>query len=117
MLYKINKRKKVNVLLCVQKHDVIHTNKLHIVTWQGTKIGNDNPCIRKIKEKNDYTNPSKQKQLYKDASNMFQDLPRHEAIDDRQQNTLKDLFILVQNDKSVFQFISLLYNMNHNNNT
>ena len=44
------------------------------------KIRNDNPCIRKIKEKNDYTNPSKQKQLYNDASDMFQYFARQEAI-------------------------------------
>ena len=42
MLEKINKKKNVNVLLCVQKHDIINTNNLHIVTRQGTKIGNDN---------------------------------------------------------------------------
>ena len=55
----------------VQKHDVINTKNLHIVTWQGKKIGNDNPRIRKIKEKNDYPNLAKQKQLYNDATNMF----------------------------------------------
>ena len=71
ILEKINKKKNVNVLLCVQKHDVMHTINLHIVTRQGTKIRNDNPRIGKIKEKNDYPNPIKQKQLYNDASNMF----------------------------------------------
>ena len=76
MLEKINKKKNVNVLSCVQKHDVMHTKNLHIVTRQGTKIENDNPCISKIKEKNDYPNPSKQKKLYKYASNMFQNLAR-----------------------------------------
>ena len=45
MLEKINKKKNVNVLSCVQKHDVIHTKSLHIVTRQGTKIRNDNPRI------------------------------------------------------------------------
>ena len=46
---KINKEKNVNVLSCVQKHDIINTKNLHIVTRQGTKIGSDNPHIRKIK--------------------------------------------------------------------
>ena len=36
---------------CVQKHDVMHTKNLHIVTRQGTKVRNDNPRISKIKEK------------------------------------------------------------------
>ena len=47
MLDKINK-KKMLVLSCIQKHDVINTKKLHIVTRQGTKIGSDNPRINKI---------------------------------------------------------------------
>ena len=89
MLDKINKNKSVNVLSCVQKHDVINTKNLHIVTWQGTKIGNDNPCIRKIKEKNDYPNPTKQKKLYNNASNMFKDFARQEEVDDSWQYTVK----------------------------
>ena len=59
MLEKINKKKNVNVLLCVQKHDIINTKNLHIVTRKGTKTGNDNLQIIKIKEKNVYPNPVK----------------------------------------------------------
>ena len=47
---------------------------------------------------------------------MFQEFSRQEAVDDRQQNTLKELFYLVQNDISVSQFIDLLYKIKHNNN-
>ena len=61
MVEKINKKKNVNVLSCVQKHDVMNTKNLHIVTRQETKLGNDNPRISKIKENNDYPNPAKQK--------------------------------------------------------
>ena len=59
ILDKINKKNNVNVLSCVQKSDIVHTKKLHIVTRQGTKIGGDNPRIRKIKDKNEYPNPTK----------------------------------------------------------
>ena len=59
MLEKINKKKNVNVLSSVQKCDVIRTNNLQIVTRQGTKIGNDNRRISKIKNKDDYSNPIK----------------------------------------------------------
>ena len=38
ILEKINKKKNVNVLSCVQKCDVVCTKNLHIVTRQGTKI-------------------------------------------------------------------------------
>ena len=72
ILDKINKKKNVNVLSCVKKCDLVRTKNLHIVTRQGTKIGGDNPKISKIKDKNEYPNPTKQKQLYNDASIMFQ---------------------------------------------
>ena len=65
MLEKINKKKNVNVLSCVQKNDVININNLHIVTWQGTKTGNDNPEISKIKEKNVYPDTIKEKKYIK----------------------------------------------------
>ena len=108
MLEKINKKKNVNILSCIQKHDMINTNNLHIVTRQGTKIGNDNPRISKIKEKNDYPNPAKQKQLYKDTTNIFQEFARQGEADDHRQNIVKELIRLVQIDKMVSQFIDLL---------
>ena len=51
MLEKINTKKNVNGLSCVQKNDVINTKNFHIVTRQGTKIGSDNPRISKKKRK------------------------------------------------------------------
>ena len=82
MLEKNNKNKNVNVLSSVQKCDVIRTKNLQIVTRQGTKIGNDNPRICKIKSKDDYPDLVKKKQLYNDASNMFQEFARHEEVED-----------------------------------
>ena len=76
MLEKINTKKNVNVLSCVQKNDVINTKNLHIVTRQGTKIGSDNPRISKIKEKNVYPNSLKEKQTYKEATNVFKEFAR-----------------------------------------
>ena len=55
----------------MQKNDVINTKNLHIVTRQGTKTGSNNPQIRKIKEKNVYPDPVKEKQIYKEATNIF----------------------------------------------
>ena len=86
---------------CVQKHDIINTKNLHIVSWQGTKTGNDNPQIRKIKEKNVYPNPVKEKQIYKDATNIFREFARQEEEDDNRQDTVKDLIHLVQKYKTV----------------
>ena len=74
MLEKINTKKNVNVLSCVQKNDVITTKNLHIVTRQGTKTGVDNPIISKIKETNVYPSPLKEKQTYKEATHVFQEI-------------------------------------------
>ena len=76
MLEKINTKKNVNVLSCVQKNDVITTKNLHIVTQQGKKIGHDNPIISKIKETNVYPDPLKEKQTYKEATQVFQGISR-----------------------------------------
>ena len=73
MLEKINTKKNVNVLSCVQKNDVITTKNLHIVTRQGIKIGTNNPRISKIKDTNVYHNPLKEKQTYKETAHVFQE--------------------------------------------
>ena len=64
MLEKINNKKNVNVLSCVQKHDVLNTKNLHIVTQQGTKTGPNNPQISKIKSTNGYPYPIQEKRMY-----------------------------------------------------
>ena len=107
ILDKLNKKKNVNVLSCVKKCDIIPTKNLHVVTRQVAKTGNDNPRISKIKNKDDYPNPIKQKQLYNDASNMFQEFSRQEEIDHSRQDISQEL----HNDKSVAQLIDLLYNI------
>ena len=84
---------------------------MQIVTRQGTKTGNDNPRISKIKNKYDYPNPIKQKQLYNDALSMFHELATQEAIDDSRHNISQELLNLIHNDNAVAQFIDLLYNI------
>ena len=110
-------KKNDNVLSCVQKGDIVRTKNLHIVTRQGTKIGGDNPRIRKIKDKNEYPNPTKKKQLYNDASSMFREFSRQEDVNDNRQNTLHELLNLIHKDKSVAQFIDPLYNIKKKNDT
>ena len=111
MFDKSNKNKNVNVLLCVQKSDVIHTKNLHIVTRQGKKTGNDNPRICKIKSKDNYPDLVKQKQLYNDASNMFQEFSRYEEVKDTWKDISQELLNLTHNDKLVAQFIDPLCNI------
>ena len=85
----------------VQKNDVINTKNLHIVTRQGTKIGSDNPRINKIKEKNFYLDPLKEKKTYKESTNVFKEFARQEQANDNRHNTINELIHLVQKDNSV----------------
>ena len=115
MLEKINTKKNVNVLSCVQKNDVITTKNLHIVTQQGIKIGLDNPRISKIKDTNVYPDPMKEKQTYKKATHVFQDIARQEDLHNSRPNTINQLIQLVQIDKSVSHFIDLLHEIKGTN--
>ena len=99
----------------VQKNDVINTKNLHIVTRQGTKIGVDNPRISKIKEKHVYPDLMKEKQTYKEATNVFKEFAWQEHANDNRHNTINELIQLVQKDNSVSQFIDFLYEIKCNN--
>ena len=99
----------------MQKNDVINTKNLHIVTLQGTKTGSDNPRIGKIKEKNVYPDALKEKQTYKETTNVLQEFARQEQAHDTQHNTINELIHLVQKDNPVSQFIDLLYEIKCNN--
>ena len=80
MLEKINTKKNINVLSCVQKHDVLTTKNLHIVTRQVSKTGPDNPQISKIKDTNVYPDPIKQKHTYQEATHIFHDIAQQEDL-------------------------------------
>ena len=115
MLEKINTKKNVNVLSCVQKHDVITTKNLHIVTRQGTKTGPDNPQISNIKDTNGYPDPIKEKHTYQEATHIFHDIARQEDIVNSRPNTIQQLIQLTQTDKSIAQFIDLLHEIKGTN--
>ena len=108
MLKKINNKKNVNVLSSVQKCDVVRTKYLQIVTRQDIKIGMDNPKISKIKNKYDYPNPVIRKQLYSDATNIFQELAAQEVNDDDRQKMSQELINLIHNDSFFANLIDLL---------
>ena len=94
---------------CGQKHDVITTKNLHIVTRQGTKTGPDNPQISNIKYTNVYPGPIKQKHTYQEATHIFHDIAQQENLVSSRPNTVQQLIYLTQTDKFVAQFIDLLH--------
>ena len=99
----------------MQKNDVITTKNIHIVTRQGTKTGADNPKISKIKEKNVYPDPLKEKQIYKEETNVFKEIVWQENAHNSRPNTINELIQLIQTDNSVSQFIDLLYEIKDTN--
>ena len=94
MLEKINTKKNVNVLSCVQKHDVITTKNFHIVTRQGTKTVPDNPQIIKTIDTNVYPNPMREKKTYQEETHIFHDIARQEDIVNSRPNTIHQLIQL-----------------------
>ena len=52
MLKILHNKKNVDILSSVPKHEALDTNNLQVITWKGTKIGGDNPHVKKIKVKN-----------------------------------------------------------------
>ena len=115
MLEKINNKKNVNVLSCVQKNDVITTKNLHIVTRQGTKTGPDNPQISKIKNTNAYPDPSREQQTYQESTHIFHNIARQEDTTNNRPSTLHQLIQIIQSDKLVAQFIDLLHTLKGTN--
>ena len=64
VLEKLSNKNNINVLSGVPKHELLNHKKMQIVTRHGIRIGDDNPQITKIQNKNDnYPNPHK-KNIY-----------------------------------------------------
>ena len=96
----INK-KLVNNLSCVPKSDVHSVKNLQIITRCGTRIGYDKDTIEPIKhiEKNDYPNSQKQKDLFKNASKMFEEIVANEDKEQAKNHIIKEIIHLLSNEK------------------
>jgi hypothetical protein len=100
MLKKIINKKTVNTLSCVPKYNIDDTKNLQVITRRGKKTGLDinEPKILKIIQKDDYPNIDKQKELYKDAEEIFQELSNNE--EHYKSNTIKEILHLLSNEKA-----------------
>jgi hypothetical protein len=84
MLENIINKKLVNNLSCLPKSDVHSVKNLQIIIQCGTRTGYDKDTIEPIKhiEKNEYPNSQKQKDLFKNASKVFEEIATN---DDKEQ--------------------------------
>ena len=82
-------KKAVDTLSCVPKTNMSYVKNLQVITRHGTKTGLDKnePELIKIIQKDYYPNTDKQKELYKDAEKVFQDLSANEG--QYKSNTIK----------------------------
>ena len=72
-------KKNVNLLSKVPKHEILNSKNMHIVTRQGTKIGEGNQNIIKVINKQRYyPNLSKHKEIVKDACRIIEELAKEE---------------------------------------
>jgi hypothetical protein len=108
MLEKIINKKIVNNLSCVPNSTIADTKNLQVITRQGTKIGLDRnePEILKIIQKYDYPNIDKQKELYKDAEEIFQELSTNE--EHHKSNTIKEILHLLSTEKATQRLVDVM---------
>ena len=73
-------KKTVNTFSCVPKTNMTFAKNLQVITRHGTKTGLDKnePKPIKIIQKDDYPNTDKQKELYKEAEKVFQEISDNE---------------------------------------
>ena len=91
MLEKIINKKSINNLSCVRKSDVHSVKNIQIITRCDTRTGQDKDTIEPIKniEKNDYPNSQKQKDLFKNASKIFEEIIANEDKEQAKNHIIK----------------------------
>ena len=97
----INK-KLVNNLSCVPKSDVHSVKHIQIITRCGTRTGYDKDTIELIKniEKNDYPNIQKHKDLFKNASKIFEEIVANEDKEQSKNHIIKEFLHLLTNEEA-----------------
>ena len=108
MLEKIMNKKIVKTLSYVPKINMTFAKNLQVITRHGTKTGlnKNEPDPIKIIQKDDYPNTDKQKELYKDAKKVFQELSDNE--EQYKSNTIKEILHLLSNEKATQRQVDVL---------
>ena len=117
MLEKIMNKKTVNSLSCVLKTDMNCVKNLQVITRYGTRTGLDKNESKPIKciQKDDYPNCEKQKELFKDAEKVFQEISANE--DQYKGNTIKEILHLLSNMKVAQRLVDVLSILKEESNT
>lgn len=99
MLEKNMNKKIVNNLSCVPKTGIKCAENLQVITRYGKRTGLDKPESKSIKyiHKDDYPNCEKQKELFKDAKKVFEEISANE--EKSKSHTIKEILNLLSNEK------------------
>ena len=110
MLENIINKMSVNNLSCVPKSDVHIVKNLQVITRHGTRIGYDNDIIEPIKhiEKNDYPNSKKQKDLFKDAVKVFEEIVANEDKEQAKNHIIKEFLHLLTNEEVPQRLVDII---------
>ena len=110
MLENIINKMSVNNLSCVPKSDVHIVKNLQVITRHGTRIGYDNDIIEPIKhiEKNDYPNSKKQKDLFKDAVKVFEEIVANEDKEQSNNHIIREFIHLLTNQEAPRRLLDIL---------
>ena len=102
MLEKIINKKSINNLSCVPKSDVHCAKNLQVITQCGIRTGYDKDITEPIKhiEKNYYPNSQKEKDLFKDAANVFEEIATNEDKEQAKNHIIKEILHLLSNEKA-----------------
>ena len=94
-------KKSVNILSCVPKSDVHNVKNLQIITQCDTRTSYDKDTIEPIKiiDKNDYPNSQKQKELFRNASKMFEEIVANEDKEQSNNYIIKGFLHLLTNEE------------------
>ena len=91
MLEKIMNKKTINSLSCVPKIDMNCAKIFQVITRYGTRTGLDKNESEPIKyiQKDDYPNSEKQKELFKDAEKVFEEISVNTEKEKSKSHTIK----------------------------
>ena len=110
-------KKTINTLSCVPKTNMSYVKNLQAITRHGTKTGLDKNDPEPIKciQKDDYPNCDKQKELFKDAEKVFQEISANE--EKSKSNTIKEILHLLSNEKVAQILVDILSILKEESNT
>lgn len=109
MLEKIMAKRNVNHLSHIPKTNLVNSKNIHILTRQGTKIGEDRIITNDATLPNQhYSNVKMQKKVYNDATNVFKKLANDEDKVERQNNKSNELLQILCNEDTSRRLINIL---------